>query len=118
MCMNEFFELLKQLLSENEIIIDRPKGSTHPRYPDLLYKVDYGYLKNTKARDGEEIDCWLGSLGDQSLAGIIVMLDEQKQEAEIKVLVSCTEEEIAYILDFHNQNQMKGFLIRHETGNH
>lgn len=32
-------------------MIDRPKGSAHPRYPEFIYKVDYGYLKNTSSID-------------------------------------------------------------------
>ena len=41
----EFWELLDKLVENSEIVIDRPKGTAHPRYPDFVYKVDYGYLK-------------------------------------------------------------------------
>ncbi len=40
-----FWKALERLVSESEIVIDRPKGSTHPRYADIVYSVDYGYLK-------------------------------------------------------------------------
>ncbi|NLD26741.1 MAG: inorganic pyrophosphatase [Acholeplasmataceae bacterium] len=115
--MNDFFVLLKQMISESEIIIDRPKSSTHPSYPDLVYMLDYGYLKGTRSADGGGIDCWLGSRGDKNLNGIIVILDGLKKEAEIKALIGCTDSEITAILAFHNQKQMKGILIRYETGN-
>lgn len=52
----EFWEALDNLVRESEIVIDRPKGTVHPRYQDLVYKVDYGYLKNTFSMDGGGID--------------------------------------------------------------
>ena len=43
----EFWKALDELVNNSEIIIDRPKGTAHPRYPDFIYQVDYGYLKDT-----------------------------------------------------------------------
>ncbi len=48
----EFWTALDTLVGQSEIVIDRPKGSAHPRYPDFIYPVDYGYLKNTVSPDG------------------------------------------------------------------
>lgn len=42
---DEFWNAIDELVSNSEIVIDRPKGSVHPRYTDFIYKVDYGYLK-------------------------------------------------------------------------
>ena len=52
----DFWTTLDQLVSDSEIVIDRPKGSAHPKYPDFIYKVDYGYLNNTSSMDGQGID--------------------------------------------------------------
>jgi len=52
----DFWTALDQLVSDSEIVIDRPKGSAHPKYPDFIYKVDYGYLNNTSSMDGQGID--------------------------------------------------------------
>ena len=41
------------------IKIDRPIGSLHPQYKDLVYPVNYGYLPDTISGDGEEIDVYL-----------------------------------------------------------
>ena len=49
---NECWEYLNKLVMENEIIIDRPKGTRHPKYKDLVYELDYGYIKNTKDKVG------------------------------------------------------------------
>ena len=37
---DEFWDAIDELVNSSEIVIDRPKGSVHPRYPDFLYKVD------------------------------------------------------------------------------
>ena len=39
--------------------IDRPLGSSHPKYPDLIYLANYGYVPNTKSGDGEELDAYI-----------------------------------------------------------
>lgn len=39
--------------------IDRPLGSTHPKHPDLIYPVNYGYIPGLFAPDGEEQDVYL-----------------------------------------------------------
>ena len=43
----DFWKALDKLIDTSEIIIDRPKGAAHPKYPEWIYKVDYGYSKNT-----------------------------------------------------------------------
>jgi inorganic pyrophosphatase len=42
-----------------KIKIDRPLGSQHPKYKDLYYEVNYGFVVNSKAPDGEEIDAYV-----------------------------------------------------------
>jgi inorganic pyrophosphatase len=54
--METFWERLKTILNESVMVIDRPKGSTHPKYPKIVFPLDYGYLKNTSGGDGNEID--------------------------------------------------------------
>ncbi len=34
---DDFWLALDRLVAASEIIIDRPKGSAHPRYPDFIY---------------------------------------------------------------------------------
>lgn len=41
-----------------KIKIDRPLGSKHPKH-DMIYEVNYGFVPDTKAPDGEEIDAYL-----------------------------------------------------------
>ena len=57
----DFWKALDELVNSSEIVIDRPKGSAHPKFPDFIYRVDYGYLKDTTSMDGAGIDVWVGS---------------------------------------------------------
>ena len=108
----DFWKALDELVSNSEIVIDRPRGSAHPRFPDFIYKVDYGYLKDTTSMDGTGIDIWVGS-GDKKIDAIMVIVDLMKKDSEIKILVGCTEEEKLEVYKTHNETQyMKGILIR------
>ena len=95
---NEFL----QLICTNQIIIDRPKGKPHPRYPHMIYPFDYGYLENTLAGDGDGIDVWMGTMNQKVLTGILCTFDTVKCDAEIKFLISCTHEDVQVIRDFHD----------------
>ena len=52
-------DLIGYLNKEVDIIIDRPLNSTHPKYKDTVYPVNYGYIPNTKNDDSEEIDVYV-----------------------------------------------------------
>ena len=107
-----FWSALDSLVAQSEIVIDRPKGSAHPRYPDFIYEVDYGYLKNTSSMDGDGIDVWVGTAGTK-IDAIICIVDLMKRDSEIKILIGCTEEEKAIVYRTHNETEfMKGILIR------
>ena len=109
---NSFWETLDKLVENSEIVIDRPKGTAHPKYPDFIYKVDYGYLKNTSSMDGAGIDVWVGS-GNKRIDAIMCTVDLMKRDSEIKILIGCTEEEKQLIYQTHNESQyMKGIMIR------
>ena len=108
----DFWNALDELVSNSKIIIDRPKGTHHPKYPDFIYKVDYGYLQNTSSMDGSGIDVWVGC-AEKKIDAIICTVDLIKKDSEIKILIGCTEEEKAIILETHNETDfMKGVLVR------
>ena len=110
---NEFWQAIDSLASSGRIVIDRPKGSSHPKYPDCIYPVDYGYLENTTSMDGGGIDVWRGSLTSNKVDSIICTVDLMKKDSEIKLLMGCTEEETKIIYEFHNNSEfMKGMLIK------
>lgn len=110
---HQFWKALDELVSNSEIVIDRPKGSVHPKYSDFVYKVDYGYLKNTTSMDGGGIDVWVGTNEDKTIDAIICIVDLMKRDSEIKILIGCTEEEKEIVYQTHNETEfMKGILIR------
>ena len=41
------------------VIVDRPIGSRHPKFTDLIYPVNYGYAEGVFAGDGEEQDVYV-----------------------------------------------------------
>ena len=41
------------------VTVDRPLGTAHPRHPDILYPVNYGYVPRILAPDGEEQDAYI-----------------------------------------------------------
>ncbi|MEE1065032.1 MAG: inorganic pyrophosphatase [Acutalibacteraceae bacterium] len=108
----EFWNVLDELVSNSEIVIDRPKGTSHPKYPNFIYRVDYGYLKDTTSMDGAGIDVWVGST-EKKVVAIMCIVDLMKKDSEIKILIGCTVEEIELVYETHNETQfMKGVLIR------
>ena len=112
---SDFWNALDQLVQNSEIVIDRPKGTAHPRFPDFIYRVDYGYLKDTESMDGAGIDVWVGSNG-KNVDAIVCTVDLMKRDSEIKLLIGCTEEEKEIVYTTHNESQyMKGVLIRRQT---
>lgn len=110
-----FWQALDRLIDSSEIIIDRPKGSAHPRFPSRIYPLDYGYLAGTASMDGDGIDLWRGTDPAQHLDAVVCTVDLMKRDSEIKLLIGCTEEEMEIAYEFHNDSEyMKGLLIRRE----
>lgn len=108
----DFWKTLDKLVSQSRIVIERPKGTAHPKFPDFIYQVDYGYLENTSSMDGAGIDVWVGTKEGKQIEAIMCIVDLMKKDSEIKILIGCTEEEKAIIYKTHNETEyMKGVLI-------
>ncbi len=109
---NRFWQALDELVSSSEIVIDRPKGSAHPKYPDFIYRLDYGYLSNTSSMDGGGIDVWVGT-GKKQVNAVICIVDLLKRDSEIKILIGCNDAEIEIVYQTHNESEyMKGILVK------
>ena len=106
----EFWERLEELASTSEVAIDRPQGSAHPRFPEFVYPLDYGYLRGTQAGDGEGIDVWRGSTHPAEVTGIVCTVDPYKRNAELKILLGCTTSEVDRIREFY-RNQPQAAVI-------
>jgi len=74
-----------------DVEIDRPLGSRHPEH-DFFYPVNYGYIPNTTAPDGEEIDAYV--LGEfepiKKFKGRVIAVIKRKNDNEDKLVVAKT----------------------------
>jgi inorganic pyrophosphatase len=109
---DDFWAFLDRLVSESRIVVDRPKGSQHPRYADLVYPLDYGYLKGTASGDSGGVDVWVGASGTRDLSAVLLTIDLSKRDAEIKLMLGCTEAEIQTTLNFLDCGKMRAMLVR------
>ena len=91
-------------------IIDRPVGSRHPRYPDMIYPVNYGYVPGVIAGDGQAQDVYV--LGTQqplsAFEGKVIAVYHRLDDAEDKWIVSLdgaayTDDDILRAIQFQEQ---------------
>lgn len=109
--MENFWNKLDNLVNIKEIVIDRARGSAHPRYADYIYPYNYGYLKDTTSSDGSGIDIWIGEGDIKKVTAIVTTFDALKNEIETKLLLGCSEIEMKEILKFHQRGDMVAKLI-------
>ncbi len=110
----EFWEYLQRLVETSRIVLDRPKGSTHPRYPGMRYPIGYGYLEGTNAIDKGGVDIWVGSRNRNEVVGVLCTVDLLKKDTELKIMYDCSEEEIETVLEFVNHDQMRCFYLKRD----
>ena len=93
-----------------EVKIDRPIGSSHPKYPDHIYLVNYGYVPNTISGDGEELDCYI--LGEykplKDYKGKCIAIIHRLEEDDDKLIIvpqnkNYTNSEIRLLTDFQEK---------------
>ncbi|MHA7971177.1 hypothetical protein [Rhizobium sp. CAU 1783] len=108
-----FWQALDALVAGARLVVDRPKGSTHPRYPAIVYPLDYGFLDGTTAIDGQGVDLWRGSLDAGAIVGAVCTVDLTKKDTELKLMIGCTPAEMEIVAGFYNDSAaMKALLLR------
>jgi coenzyme F420-0:L-glutamate ligase/coenzyme F420-1:gamma-L-glutamate ligase len=110
----QFWQYVDRLVSNHSVVVDRPKGSRHPRYPEVMYPLDYGYLEDTTSMDGGGIDVWIGSQGIRPPGAVALTIDLKKKDLEIKLILGCSPEETQTILQFSNDANARAMLIERE----
>lgn len=92
------------------VVIDRPLGSFHPEHKTLQYAVNYGYIPNTIAEDGEEQDAYVLGIDKpvEEFTGEIIAIIHRKNDVESKWIVApknkkYTQEEIRKAVYFQEQ---------------
>lgn len=107
----EFWQMIDKLMESHQIVIDRKKGTRHPRYHDYIYPLDYGYLEGTVSSDGDGIDVWIGTSDEKVVKAMISSVDFIKGDSEIKLLYACSDDEVQMVYEQHNRSDgMKGIL--------
>ena len=101
--MADIWRALQNWIDQNGLRIDRPKGSSHQRFPNLVYPLDYGFIQTTTASDGGGVDVFVGTLGEHKITGLLATFDPGKGDAEIKVLYDCTPDETQLVTGWLNQ---------------
>jgi inorganic pyrophosphatase len=106
-----FWTHLDTLVRSAELVIDRPRGSGHPRNPAVIYPLDYGYLQGTSGGDGAAVDVWRGSLAAGQLDAVVCTVDLEKRDVELKLLLGCTPTEKQIICAFHRSSWTAALLV-------
>ncbi len=70
--------------------VDRPLGTPHPRYPELVYPINYGYVDGEFAGDGAEQDVYLFGAKDplEKFEGKVIAVWHRFDDVEDKWIVS------------------------------
>jgi len=99
-------------------VVDRPKGTRHPRYPEMIYPINYGYVEGVFAGDGHEQDVYILGADKplKTFEGSVIAVYHRFDDVEDKWIVSVVEkdysdEEILQAIDFQ-ERFFKGQLIR------
>lgn len=93
--------------------IDRPIGTPHPKHPEIIYPINYGFIPNVFGGDGEELDVYILGIderieeGDTTKVKIIGIV-YRMNDVEDKLVAApegmeYTPEEIENIIDFQEQ---------------
>ncbi len=72
------------------VCIDRPKGSTHPQYPNIVYPINYGYIPTILGGDGEPQDAYVMGIDTpiEKMTGTIIGIIRRLNDREDKLIVA------------------------------
>ena len=72
------------------VTVDRPLGSRHPRFPDVRYPINYGFIEGTRAGDGCEIDAYVLNVDEPVAAycGVCVAVIHRRDDDEDKLVIA------------------------------
>ena len=91
-------------------VIDRPLGSRHPKHPDLLYRVNYGYVPGVPAADGDDQDVYVLGVEEPltTFTGELIAVIRRRDDVEDKWVLAprgmrFTAEEIMAQVHFQEQ---------------
>jgi inorganic pyrophosphatase len=93
-----------------KVIVDRPLGTFHPKHKDICYSVNYGYIPDVLAPDGEEQDAYILGINQpvREFVGRVIAIIHRFDDVEEKWVVapensSYTKDEIMKLVAFQEQ---------------
>ena len=103
--------LVKSYLGRTVLIeMDRPIGEPHPKHPEIIYPINYGYIPGVLGGDGEELDVYLLGVDTpvQVYTARIIAIVHRTDDVEDKLVaapegMTYTAEEIATAVHFQEQ---------------
>jgi inorganic pyrophosphatase len=116
-------DLSRYLGQQVQVVIDRPLGSCHPRYPDICYPVNYGFVPGTISGDGAPIDAYLLGIGMPitTFEGVVIALVVRADDADDKLVVvppgtTICRDEIAAAFAFQEQYFQSSIIMASLAG--
>ncbi len=104
------YEKVSPLPDLVHITVDRPLGSRHPKHPDIVYPVNYGFVPGVMAPDGAEQDAYVLGVHQPvaQFAGVHIATIHRKNDVEDKWVIApegmhFTAEEIRQATHFQEQ---------------
>ncbi len=91
MTFTERKELVRSYLGKTVTVkIDRPIGSIHPKHPDLIYPINYGYIPGVMGGDGEELDVYVLEVKEpiSEFTGRIIGVIHREDDNEDKLVAA------------------------------
>ena len=92
------------------MIVDRPLGTHHPKYKNIYYSLNYGYVEGIIAADGEEQDAYILGVNEpiKEFDGKVIAVIHRFDDVEDKWVVapegaSFTKDEIIKQVDFQEK---------------
>lgn len=106
---DNYHEHLKSLLhTKVKVIIDRPINSVHPAHKDIVYTVNYGFIKDIIALDNEYQDAYVLGVNKEvkEYEGEVIAIIHRLNDNEDKLVVSNVDfnkEEIKRLTNFQEK---------------
>lgn len=93
-----------------KIKMDRPIGTVHPKHPDLVYPINYGYVPGLIAPDGEEQDAYVLGVDEplEEFTGRLIAVIHRFDDVEEKWVLApegmrFTKEQVEKMTHFQEQ---------------
>jgi inorganic pyrophosphatase len=103
------------------VAIDRPIGSKHPKFSNLVYAQNYGHVEGVAAPDGDELDAYV--LGEsvplKTFTGRCFAIIHRTDDNDDKLVVvkdgaTYSDDQIRSMTEFQ-EKFFKSIIVRHHS---